>query len=503
MPVLAAIDVGSNALRLSIAETGADRRLTELESLREPVRLGMDVFTRGSLSDETIEAAVQAFQRFRETLDRHGATRVRAVATSATREALNRELFIDRIAGAVGVEIETIAPEEEARLVHVAVAERVSLKNKLAVLVDIGGGSTEISVTSDGTILSTESFRLGAVRLLQVLEEKKHGEARFNLLLGEYMEAVRKRIVRDLGIRTFDLCVGTGGNIETLAELRRSLLGKDRDGSLDADDVDGLLKQLQARSYEQRVQELGLRPDRADVIVPAALVLRTVMRAVRISEVLVPGVGLRDGLLLDMVEELYGDRRVLRRDQIVAAALELGRKYQFDEQHGTTTAHLALQLFEQTKMLHNLGIEHRMILEVAALLHDIGNFINASEHHKHALYILSSSPVVGLTQAQMALVANIARYHRKSFPKVQHEDYRVLSAKDRVVVAKLAAILRLADALDNEHAGRVTNIAVEFKKPKLSLRLSGEGDLLLEKWALIKKADLFEEVFNVKVALEE
>jgi exopolyphosphatase/guanosine-5'-triphosphate,3'-diphosphate pyrophosphatase len=154
-------------------------------------------------------------------------------------------------------------------------------------------------------------------------------------------------------------------------------------------------------------------------------------------------------------------------------------------------------------MLHNLGIEHRLILEVAALLHDIGMFINGTDHHKHTYYVLSGSPLVGLGQSQMMLIANVARYHRKSLPKVQHDGYRMLPAKDRVVVSKLAAILRLADAMDNEHASKVTDLAVDYKKPKLSIRLSGEGDMLLEKWALLKKAELFEEVFNVKITIEE
>lgn len=502
MATLAAIDVGSNAIRLAIADVDASRKLDIVEMLREPVRLGQDVFTRGSFSEDTIDAAVGAFQRFRDAIALHRASRVRAVATSAVREALNRELFVDRVSAGAGIDLELISPEEEARLIHLAIAGRVGMKNKLALLIDIGGGSTEISIASGDTILSTESFRIGAVRLLRVLDEQKHGEKQFHILLDEYMEAVRKRIVQDIGSRTFDFAVGTGGNIETLADLRNAASGRNRDETLKTSEIDDLLKRLQALSYERRVEQFGLRPDRADVIIPAAHVLRTILRAARISDVIVPNVGLKDGVLLDMADELFGGRKIARRDQVMTSAMQLGRKYSFDESHGVTVSRFAVELFDRTRALHNLGIEHRLLLEVAALLHDIGSYVNLAEHHKHTFYLLTHSPVVGLDQSQMAIVANTARYHRKSFPKVQHDGFRVLSAKERVVVTKLAAILRIADALDNEHASKVKEIDVEYKKPKLLLRLTGEGDLLLEKWALLKKAELFEETFSVKLSLE-
>jgi exopolyphosphatase / guanosine-5'-triphosphate,3'-diphosphate pyrophosphatase len=168
MPAIAAIDVGSNALRLVVADVGADRRLTVVESVRDPVRLGQDVFTKGTLSEETIERAVQAFERFREIIDRHGAKWIKAVATSATREAINKDLFLDRVVQRSAIDIVVIGPEEESRLIHLAVADKINLKNKLAMLVDIGGGSAEITFASDGNIISTESFKMGAVRLLQV-----------------------------------------------------------------------------------------------------------------------------------------------------------------------------------------------------------------------------------------------------------------------------------------------------------------------------------------------
>lgn len=503
MPTLAAIDIGSNALRLAIGNVDGERKLTVVESIRDPVRLGQDVFTTGSFSEEAIDKTVEAFHRFKETITKHRVNWTRAVATSATREALNREIFVDRITQSSGIEINVIGAEEEARLIHLAVSAAVNLKNKLAMLVDIGGGSTEITLVSDGKIISTESFKMGTVRLLQVLDKKKHGERQFSQLVRQYVDATQKRIRKEIGNEKIDICVGTGGNIESLGDLRVQVLGRDRKTLISAEELEILTKKMLAMTFEERVQEFRLRPDRADVIVPAAIVLQKIIKQAGVEEVQIPGVGLKDGLLIDMMEELYAGKKTPLREQVIASAMQLGRKYGFDEQHAVTTAKFATKLFDETRHLHNLDLENKLLLEVAALLHDIGSFINMTDHHKHTYYLLTASPVVGLTQAQMAIVANVARYHRKSFPKPQHDAYRVLPGKDRVTVSKLAALLRLSDALDNEHGSKVSDFTIEFKKPRMIMRLHGEGDLLLEKWALMKKSSLFEEVYSTKFAIEE
>jgi exopolyphosphatase / guanosine-5'-triphosphate,3'-diphosphate pyrophosphatase len=503
MPILAAVDVGSNAIRLVVATIDADRHINVLENVREPVRLGVDVFTKGLISEQTLERASEAFQSFKRSILQHGAKWTRAVATSAVREALNRDLFVDRIAQSSGIELSVIGPEEEARLIHLAVAEKLDIAKDVAMLVDIGGGSTEVTLVADGNIISTESYRMGAVRLLHLLEGEKHSERHFNQLVREYVDATQKRLRKEIGKRHVGLCVGTGGNIETLGYLRTDVLGKEKNTVITREELEELVKRLSAITYEGRVQELGLRPDRADVIVPASIILQNIVRQAGVEEVQIPHVGLKDGLLLDMLDELYGGERHPHRPQVMTSALELGRKFQFDEQHGTTVARLAVQLFDETRSLHGLGLEHRQLLEVAALLHDIGTFVNVHDHHKHTQYMLGAIPIVGLSPLQQAIVSNVARYHRKSMPKPQHDAFRLLSAKDRVIVSKLAAILRLADALDNEHASKVGTLSVEYKKPKLLLRLQGDGDMLLEKWALAKKAGMFEEVFSVRVVMEE
>lgn len=501
MRTLAAIDVGANAIRMVVATIDEAGRHVAIDRVREPVRLGTDVFASGAVSEEALERVTDAFIRLRTVIDRHGATQVRAVGTSALREAANQELVLDRVFQASGIDIDVVNADEEARLIFLGVTSKVDLKGRRALLIDIGGGSVEISLASDGRLVSTASFKLGAVRLLQVLEEKKYGERQFGRLVHGYVGAIEKLLRQEMG-QPVDLCVGTGGNIESLADVCRTVSGGERDGRFTADELDAALKHLQSLTVAERTQTLGLRPDRADVIVPAGIVLQHVVALAGVHEIVAPEVGLREGLLSEMASAVDGKRHAPPRDQLLSWALRLGRKYAFDESHGTATARLAAQLFDATKALHHLEDEHRLLLELAALLHDVGHFIGVSKHHKHTYYLLSANPILGLSEPQAAIVANVARYHRKSPPKPHHRGYMALGPKERVVTSKLAALLRLADALDTQHRGRVTEVAVEHHRRQCVMRLKGEGDLLLEKWKLMKKAGMFEDVFSLKCGVE-
>jgi len=497
---LAAIDVGANAIRMAVARFD-EGRLVFVDRIRESVRLGTDVFTGGAVSETTLERVTDAFIRLRSAIDQHGAAHIRAVGTSALREATNRELVVDRIFQASGVDVDVISAEEEARFIFLGVASKIDLKGRRALLIDIGGGSVEITFAEDDRLLSTTSFKLGAVRLLQVLGERKHDERAFSRLVHSYVGAVRKQLRHHMG-QPIDLCVGTGGNMEALADLCRQGKGSDHAGAITPASLDATLKALQTHAIAERIQKFGLRPDRADVIVPAAIVLQHIVALAGVRDVIVPEVGLKEGLLVEMTSALDGGRKDAHRDQLMSWALRLGRKYAFDEPHGTAVARLAGQLFDAMRPLHRLEDGHRLLLEVAALLHDIGHFVSVSKHHKHTYYLLTATPVLGLTEIQMAIVANVARYHRKSVPKPHHQGYAALSPKDRVVTSKLAALLRLADALDGEHDNQVSDVTVRHDRGHAVLGPKGGGDVLLVKWKVMKKAELFEDVFGVKLLVE-
>jgi exopolyphosphatase / guanosine-5'-triphosphate,3'-diphosphate pyrophosphatase len=498
---VAAIDTGSNAIRLLVARFTAPGRWTPILEERIPVRLGHQVFLRGKLASEAMDAAVRTFVRFREQLDDLGIEHVRAVATSAIREAQNGALLVERIARESGIRLEVITGTEEARLVHGAVASRIPLAGGQWILVDLGGGSVEVSLADDAGMLWSESHTMGSVRLLEEVSEGSSDPGRLQTLLEEYVSILR--IPAPAQYWTPAGFIATGGNIESLARLGSAAPGADGVSHLSVGDLSAVIQLLTRMSYRERIERLGLREDRADVILPAALVYQRLAEIAGADTILVPHVGLKEGVLLDLA-----DRRTARvsaeareEAQMVKAAISLGRRFMFDEAHAVHVAHLSGLLFDRLAPLHGMGARDRQLLMAAALLHDIGTFISHKRHHKHSLYLLSRSELPGLTTDEGLVVANVARYHRKSHPQPHHPDYMRLSAENRVRVDQLASILRIADALDRQHRQLVQEVEPLAQGLDLHLNLRGNGDLLLERWAVMQKKGLFEETYGIRIHL--
>jgi exopolyphosphatase/guanosine-5'-triphosphate,3'-diphosphate pyrophosphatase len=510
MQKIAAIDAGSNAMRMMVGNVNDDWRFEPVENIRLPVRLGADVFATGVIQEKTIQQAVHAFMHFQRIAESFGVVKIRAIGTSAMREATNGDVLLDRIARTSGIEVETISGSEEARLIHLAVANAINLRRKRAVLIDIGGGSVEVTLSEDEKIISTESYNMGTVRLLKKLDGHRgtgiplvSSRRPFNLLVREYAEAARRRIDREIGEARVNLCIGTGGNVEDLGRLHQRYFGKPDDSLVTVSELQDLIDEFSGMGLKERIRKFKLRPDRADVILPAAIVLQLIAREAGVRQVEIPRVGLKDGLLLELADQLRKGPHPPRREQVWESAMRLGKKYQFDAAHGTLTARLARQLFDQSSSLHALGDEERLLLEVAALLHDIGHFINTIDHDKHGYYIVKANRLIGLSERQQEVVANLILYHRKSSPGFEDAEFKMLPQKERIAVGKLSALLRLADGLDVSHASHVTSASLSEKKKHWQLVLHGRGDLMIEKWALDKRRGFFEGIFGVPLEIED
>ncbi len=498
---ISAIDVGSNAMRMVVGEVDEAWQVRPIENIRLPVRLGQDVFGGGYLEEKTIQQTEEAFLRFKQMAEDFNVQQLRAVATSAAREAANSDLLVDRVFRTSGIEIEIISGEEEARLIHAAVAHVLNLKEKRTLLIDIGGGSVEVTLSTGRNIISTDSYDMGTVRLLKKLNGSKSKHPLGNLVR-EYVEAARYRIERDLGDEKIQICAGTGGNVEEIGRLRQKLFKAESDHFVTVEELEKLIERLEHMTYEQRMDKLKLRPDRADVILPASIVRHLIAREAGVKQIMIPNVGLKDGILLDIAGDLSKSLRLRQGEQAWESALHMGRKYQFNEEHARLTSRLAARLFEQSRPLHNLQDDSLLLLEIGALLHDIGHFINTADHEKHGAYLVSASPLIGLSQREKNIIANLIRYHRKQLPSTNDEDFKSLPQKDRLIVTKLCVLLRLADSLDISHMENVNDVTLKETGSVWKLKVSGKEDQLLMKWAFDKRKSQFREVFGVSLEMD-
>lgn len=501
----AAIDIGSNAIRYVVAEISEGGRYTEVESERLAVRLGKDVFSRArALSGETLDRGIEALTRIRRRLDDLGIGHYRAVATSAVRESRNGGEFVERARRESGIHVETISGSEEARLVWLAVGSRLSFGEEPWLLMDLGGGSLEVSVVNADGILWSASHNLGSVRLLNAFEDEVD-----RVTGADYRELLERYVhVLEIPSAVMDWhpvgTVATGGNIDALAMLADDLGERKGLPTLSLDELRKQLTRLADLSFQERIDHLGLRDDRADVILPAAVIYERVADLAGSSEILVPGVGVKEGLVLDLVDDLADPRRHegTREREVVTAAVALGRRCRFDEAHGRHVAELALSLFDQLQELHGLGPRERHLLLAAALLHDIGQFVSYRGHHKHSRYILEHSELPGISPDHLRIVALLARYHRRAEPRPGHPDFDPLHEEERRVVRRLAPLLRVADALDREHVARVSRLRPRVDEDRVILELECRGRPALEEWALRTKGRLFERVYGRSLQLQ-
>jgi len=526
MPRFAAIDVGSNAIRLRVVEADAPstppgeraqlplalgeqdpaRAWRELASVRASVRLGGEVFAAGRLAPASIGQACEALREFRATMDAHGVDAYRAIATSAMREARNGATLVERARREARIELEVIEGIEEARLIQLAVTRRFSLKGKKTLLVDVGGGSTELTVLEGRSNTFSTSLPLGTVRLLETfLRGSKTIDKKQEKLMDEAIRRAIGEAPRALRRVSFDALLGTGGNIETLADLCPSkVIAPPFEKAIDVAAMRTFSKKLFGMTPHERKEAYGLRPDRADTIVPAAAILYRIATDFEQKAIVSPGVGLAAGILEELVDKYFHVWDAAgEAESVLAACTRVGQKYQFNEGHAKTVCRFATQLFDDLVAVHAFGERERLLLRAAAVLHDIGDFVHYNGHHKHGYYLVSHADIMGLTPVERSIVANIVRYHRKGQPDPTHPNFRDLDKDARGKVRGLSAILRVADALDREHAAKIESVraAVDQTNGKVILFLGGAADRELEEWAVGEKSAPLRDVFDLDVEI--
>lgn len=501
---LAAIDIGTNSIHLVVADV--DRRTGKFRIVdreREHVRLGSGPSDMKTLSPEAMERGLRAISRFKAIADAAEAP-VRAVATSAVREAANRGEFIGTVAGRTGVRIEIASGFEEARLIYLGVLQALPVFRKKVLLLDIGGGSSEFLFGRERDILYVNSLKMGALRLngqffaSGTITRKTVAQCR------RHVAGMLSPVVREARRLRAEMSIGTSGTITSVAAMVRELRGggetRMNGFTFTAGELDAVAEAvLGARNAGERSAIAGLDERRADIIVPGVIILQEAFRALRIGEMTVSEFAFREGILLDTVEKRNRKPGIHLHDIRYNSVVHLAENFHYEEGHARQVCGIALRLFDQTAALHGLGQQERGYLEAAALLHEIGLYLSHAQHHLHSYYLIRHAELLGYTEDEKEIIANVARYHRKSHPRDKHPSFGALDPETRAIVSKLAAILRVADGLDRGHSASVRDVRFtrRGRSARCRLVMASRKSADIELWGAERKKQLFEEVFGV------
>ena len=503
---LGAIDIGSNSVRLLVAEALRGGTYRILDEEREPTRLGRSASVEGRLDEESMDRTVAALRTFKEIATGYQVTRLRTIATCAVREARNGPEFCRRVREEVGLEVEVISGEREARLAFTSVQHAFDLSGRNTIVADIGGGSTEIVFATGNLIESIFSTPLGAVRLTEQFAlgdccdapEAARGLERLD---DEIAAVLKKRTTKPLFAP--HLLVGCGGTFTTLAELvmatRRESNGPVAGYTVSHAEVRHLLDRLRKMPLRARRSMPGMTPDRADIIVAGLSIVDALLKRFHVNTLAIHTRGVRDGLLREMIEEAAvgsgGDDPAFRD----AAIERLAAACSGEVEHGRTVAALAGRIFEQLATPLDLPVGDRLLLECAARLQDVGYVINYDQHHKHSYHLIRNSRLPGLRPHDLELIANVARYHRGALPKKKHENLSRLAVDDQRRVQRLAAILRIAGGLDRSRSQQVRDVLASVDDGRAVLEVVADQEPQVDIWGAERRTDLFEKVFGMKV----
>lgn len=500
---IAAIDAGSNAVRLSAARAYSALDIEPLATERYPLRLGEGVFVRHRFSEDILNKGVKAFRQLREIMDEFGVSRYRAVATSASREAENRSILVHRVKQTSGIALEVISAKEESRLGQQAVFAAMGPEAQPRCIADLGGGSLELSLLRDHVVVQGAQLPLGTVRLMSTLNLP-------GIIRPAEAEQVRRYVRALLESRLpgrpnlgEEVAVALGGNAETLSNVAP---GPRRDGlpSLEVSLLRERLPDILQRDVRERMKAYGVRRDRADVMAVAAIIFVTLGRYLNIRAFTIPGVGIREGLLHEIARDVFSRKEPHRYGdearQMLLATRSFGRRLEYDQQHAEHVRELSVMLFDQLQSIHHLPVQARVQLEAGALLHDVGHRVSHRGHHKHGEYLALNGDIPGLEGRDRQVVAAIVRYHnRKSEPDGHHPAYSSLNNNDKRMARRLASIVRIAEGLDHSHRQRILGLRASFQRGAVTFQVEARGDAAEDLMDAQRSAELFEKEYHVQL----
>ncbi|MEC8570397.1 MAG: exopolyphosphatase [Planctomycetota bacterium] len=503
---VALIDIGATSVRMAIAELQASGDGRILESLTQAVSLGKDSFIKGRLDRATIEDCVRVLKIYCHKLQEYQIHRredIRVVATSAVREASNRLAFLDRVYVATGLEVEPFDEAQLHRVTYLAIEPYLKRVPELAsqpvVVCEIGGGSTEVLGIQQETIQYSRTYRMGSLRLRRTLEKFNAPAARFREIMEREIDKTAHKIEHEVGAESQVQFVVMGGDVRLLASKLRPDQDPESPVRLSLNEIEPFVDELSKLSVVAVSRKHYLSLPEAESLTTALLAYVHIAKALKVNHLWVATPTLREGLLREMSQSRR--RTAAFTNQIIQSALDLGRRFNIDESHARHVADVVRAIFKQLKSEHKLDHRFEVVLYLAALLHEVGLSINHRSFHKHSLYILRNSEIFGISKRELLLVAMVARYHRRASPSPLHDVYGSLTREERVAVSKMAALLRIAKAIDDSRLQRIHMFECEILPDIVVIHIPGVEDLALEKIALSQQQNLFEEVYGKRVIL--
>ncbi|HEV8376027.1 MAG TPA: Ppx/GppA phosphatase family protein, partial [Candidatus Polarisedimenticolia bacterium] len=500
---LAVVDIGSNTIRSLIVQTLADGTYRILDDERDVARLASGLNRRGGLSAAAIQRAVNSLKRMADIIRARTARKVTVVATSAIRNASNRQLFLDRVQAETGLRVRVISAKEEARLAFESAAGSFDLAGRPCAVADVGGGSTEVILALGSHIRTIHCLPLGAVGLTEEFLPS-------DPVRGKEFRALRSHVKRQLEEAGMELdpapqfLIASGGTATSLAQMalaRQGLSGRPVQGyEMTQAELLHLRQALLRRSLEERRQMAGLSPERADIILAGATILYEILDHLKVNTLKVSNRGIRHALLNRLIARNgpRTDGPPVQR-QRVSAAESFGSSLGFEHEHGEQVRQLSLSLFDQMKDPLRLEPGSRDLLAAAALLHDVGYVVGYRQHHKHSYHLIANAHLDGFTPREREIIALVARYHRRAAPRKKHSEWAKLPREDRKLVRQLSSLLRIADALDRRHSKGIREIHCRVRGDQVRIALETERDVSVELHGAMEKSRLFEEVFGKEI----
>ncbi len=501
----AVIDIGSNSLRLEIAQVmGGEIR--KLESLVYPVSLGRDTFSSKRISFEKVNKTCEILQNFLTAAEGYGIKRVRAVATTAVREAENKDFVLEQIKLRCGLNVRVLDDSAEKTLIFREIIRRYKdikeYKNP-ALMAYIGVGNLGVALYDKGMVPFTQNIRIGSLRLSELFLNMQEYEEQYSNVIEDYLRGFTETFYATLPKGDIKHLIASGRDIKMIARL----CGGDTENAfcyIDRDRFNSLYEDLKNKTIEQIMEDYNLQQESADLLRSAMSIYNMLLRATTADKIIAPIVFISDAILYDelMGKESQTFRKEFEQNSVLSAKA-VALKYNYDDDHARYVEKYSLKLFDKTKKIHGLSSRERLYLQVAAILHDVGKFINITAHYEHSYNIVRSTEIVGFDLHETEIIANIVKYHSTRIPSMLDNNYNRLSEKDRMTVAKLTALLRIAEALDKGHIKKFDDIDVKIKNNTMVIGISTYNNTQIEEWSFDMKKLYFEEVYAMRAVIKK